>query len=213
MTTPHKLKSSLLTSSDFCLSSAFCRILSHLYSVLFCLLSRSLMLQPTVSRPVFLGKSTHLRLTTRFILHSDSCGFVEVGRFLWREDGSVVYSSCWRSPAQSSWGLSPVGIATIFHCLRLETFLFVISYDSHGYGVGIRPSLHTGFLSSVVFSPWSTFWSKLIEITSFNRRVLTALAVTMLWLVRCPVNSLYLSVVTEMFPFALPKKCVYRVVA
>jgi hypothetical protein len=53
--------------------------------------------------------SWNLRLTTRFLLLSDSCGFVDVGRSLWREDGSVVYKSCWSSPAQSV-----SGPATIF---------------------------------------------------------------------------------------------------
>jgi hypothetical protein len=31
-----------------------------------------------------------------------------------------------------------------FYCLRLETSLFVASYDSQGHGGGIRPRLHTG---------------------------------------------------------------------
>jgi hypothetical protein len=35
---------------------------------------------------------------------------------------------------------------TIFCCLRFETSLFVASYDSQGYGGGIRPRLHTGDL-------------------------------------------------------------------
>jgi hypothetical protein len=38
-----------------------------------------------------LVSSTHLKLTTRFLLMSDNCGFVDVGRPLWREDGSVFY--------------------------------------------------------------------------------------------------------------------------
>jgi hypothetical protein len=45
--------------------------------------------------------STHLEFTTRFLLLSDSCGFVDVGRSLWREYGSVVYNCCWSSPAKS----------------------------------------------------------------------------------------------------------------
>jgi hypothetical protein len=49
--------------------------------------------------------STHLGLTTRSLLLSDSCGFVHVGRSLWREDGSVVYNCYWSSPAQSFSGL------------------------------------------------------------------------------------------------------------
>jgi hypothetical protein len=41
-------------------------------------------------------------------------------------------------------GSSPLGLATIFYCLKFETFLFVASYDSQGYGGGIRPCLHMG---------------------------------------------------------------------
>jgi hypothetical protein len=88
--------------------------------------------------------STHLRLTAGFLLLSDSCGFVDVGRSLWREDGSSVYNCCLPSPAQSFSGLAPVGLATVFYCLRFETSLFVSSYDSQDYGGGIRPLLHTG---------------------------------------------------------------------
>jgi hypothetical protein len=55
---------------------------------------------------------------------------------------------CWSSPAQSYSGPSPVGLVTIFYyCLRFETSLFVASYDSQGYGGGIRPRLHTGHAS------------------------------------------------------------------
>jgi hypothetical protein len=39
-----------------------------------------------------LVSSTHLGLKTRFLFLSDSCGFVNVGRPLWREDGSVFYN-------------------------------------------------------------------------------------------------------------------------
>jgi hypothetical protein len=80
----------------------------------------------------------------RFLLLSDSCGFVDVGRYLWREDGSVVYNCSWPSPAQSFSGPSPMGLVIIFYCFRLKTSLFIASYDSQGYGGGIRPSLHTG---------------------------------------------------------------------
>jgi hypothetical protein len=44
-------------------------------------------------------------------------------------------------------GPSPVGLVTIFYYLRFETSLFVVSYDSHGYGGGIRPRLLMGRLS------------------------------------------------------------------
>jgi hypothetical protein len=41
-------------------------------------------------------------------------------------------------------GPTPMGLVTIIYCLRFETSLFVASYDSQGYGGGIRPRLHTG---------------------------------------------------------------------
>jgi hypothetical protein len=53
------------------------------------------------------------------------------------------YNRCWPLQAQSFSGSSPVGFLTIFYCLRFETSLFVASYDSQGYGAGIRPRLHT----------------------------------------------------------------------
>jgi hypothetical protein len=92
-----------------------------------------------------LEQSTHLGLTTRSWLLSDSCGFVDLGRPLWREDGSAVCNCYWPLPAQSFSGPSPVGFVAIFYCLRFETSLFVASYDSQGHGGGIRPRLHTGF--------------------------------------------------------------------
>jgi hypothetical protein len=65
--------------------------------------------------------STHLELTTRFLLLLDSCGFVYVERFLSRENGPAVYNCCWSSPAQSFLGPSSAGLVTIFYCLRFET--------------------------------------------------------------------------------------------
>jgi hypothetical protein len=73
------------------------------------------MLRLTVSRPVYLGVKPHLRSKTRFLVLSDSCEFVDGGRFLWREDGSVVYNCCWPSTVQSFSGPSPTGIMTTFY--------------------------------------------------------------------------------------------------
>jgi hypothetical protein len=64
--------------------------------------------------------STHLGLTTRCLLLSDSSRFVDVWRLLWREDGSVVDSCRWSSPAQSFSCPSLAGLIT-FYCLRFET--------------------------------------------------------------------------------------------
>jgi hypothetical protein len=65
---------------------------------------------------------THLGPATNFS-HSlfeyffDSCGFVDVGRPLWREVVSAVFSCCWASPAQPLSDLSPTGHMSIFYCL------------------------------------------------------------------------------------------------
>jgi hypothetical protein len=101
-------------------------------------------LRLTVSQSVNLGVKPHLGLIARYLLLFDSYGLVFVGRPLWREDGSVFCIYCWPLPAQFFSGPSPLGLVTIFYCLRFETSLFVASYDSQGHGEGIRPRLHTG---------------------------------------------------------------------
>jgi hypothetical protein len=101
-------------------------------------------LRLTVSQSVGFGFEPHLRLMTRYLLIFDSYGLVFMGRPLWREDRSVFCICCWSLPTQSFSGPSPLGLATIFYCLRFETSLFVASYDSQGHGEGIWPRLHTG---------------------------------------------------------------------
>jgi hypothetical protein len=96
------------------------------------------------SASLSLNKAPLWGLRHDFYYCQDSCWFVDVGRSLWREDGSIVYNCSWSSPAQSFTGPSPVELVTIFYCLRFETSLFVVSYGSQGYGGGIRPRLHTG---------------------------------------------------------------------
>jgi hypothetical protein len=68
-----------------------------------------------------LVSSTRLGLMTRFLLLSDSCGFVDVGCSLWQENGSAVHSCCRSSSALSFSGPSPGGLVTIFYCLKFET--------------------------------------------------------------------------------------------
>jgi hypothetical protein len=102
-----------------------------------------------------LVSSTHLELTTRFLLLLNSCVFVDEELFLWRENGSAVYNCCWSSPGQSFSGQSPAGLVTIFYPLRFETpptlegqalsSPFVASYDSQGYGGGIVTRLHARY--------------------------------------------------------------------
>jgi hypothetical protein len=80
------------------------------------------MLRPTVIRPVCLGLKRHLGPKTRFLLLSDTCGFVYVGRSVWRDDGSAVCNCCCRSsPAQSFSGPSAAGLMTIYYAPRFET--------------------------------------------------------------------------------------------
>jgi hypothetical protein len=64
--------------------------------------------------------STHLGLTTKFLSSSNCCGFIDVGRSLWRENGCAVYSCCWSSPGQSFLGLSPAELVTIFYTVPRE---------------------------------------------------------------------------------------------
>jgi hypothetical protein len=108
-----------------------------------------------------LVSSTHLGPKTRFLLLSDSCEFVDVGRTLWRWDGTVVYNRCWPSPVQSFSGPTrdspnlegqvPVFISPRNRVAQLYTHvldsLFVASYDSQSYGGGIRTRLHAGLIA------------------------------------------------------------------
>jgi hypothetical protein len=61
-------------------------------------------------RQSLLVSSTHLGITTRFVLLPDGCRFVDVGGCLWQGDGSVVYNCCWSSLAQLFLGPSPAGL-------------------------------------------------------------------------------------------------------
>jgi hypothetical protein len=92
----------------------------------------------SVSQSVSLGVEPHLGFMTRYLLCLTVTVLFFVGRPLWRKDGSVFCICCWPLPAQFFSGPSARVLATIFYCLRFETFLFVASYDSQGRG--LRPA-------------------------------------------------------------------------
>jgi hypothetical protein len=74
----------------------------------------------SIGQSVFVS-STHLGPKTRFLIMPESCGFVDMERPLWREDGCVVYNFCWPSPEQSFSDPSRAGPITIFYCLRTQS--------------------------------------------------------------------------------------------
>jgi hypothetical protein len=57
--------------------------------------------------------------------------FVDVGCPLWWEDGSVVYSCCWASPAQSFLGPNPAGHSQIWDSFNLEYQVPVFIYPKN----------------------------------------------------------------------------------
>jgi hypothetical protein len=133
----------------------------------------SLILRPTVSRSVRLGIKHPSGAYDQILITVRQLRIYWRGAlYLWREDGFVDYNCCWPSPALSFSYPSPVGLATIFYCLRFETSLFVASYDSQGYGGGTRPHLHTGLTRSSPLIQESTafynFHAAEIEVTISN---------------------------------------------
>jgi hypothetical protein len=57
-------------------------------------------------------------------------------------------------------------VRVIFYYLRFKTSLFVFSYDSHGYGGGTWPRLHTGLTQRSHVSSLNNFGKDRIEITA-----------------------------------------------
>jgi hypothetical protein len=79
-------------------SNAFCNA-NSVFTILLVELQLQLCHDRQSASQSMLVSGTHVRPSTIFS-YLDSCGFVDVGRPLWREDGSVVDSCCWAFPAQ-----------------------------------------------------------------------------------------------------------------
>jgi hypothetical protein len=135
----------------------------RLHTGLACRVESSLMLRPTVSRPVFLGiKHPSGAYDQIFITCVTVAVFFLWGAFSDERSGLFLYC-CWPLPAQSFSGPSPLGRENIFYCLRFETSFFVTSCDSQGCGGGIRPRLHTGLACLANSSCFITFGRPVIE--------------------------------------------------
>jgi hypothetical protein len=80
-----------------------------------CRVESSLMLQPTVSGPVCLGTKHHLGLMTRFLLLSDSCGFLDVGHSRWWEGRSAVCNCFWPLPVMNTHATTEELLGTLFY--------------------------------------------------------------------------------------------------
>jgi hypothetical protein len=82
------------------------------------LTSQSQSQSQTSSLPQCHRSGTRDQFSSFFYLFFYSYEFVNVGRTLWGEVESIVFSYCWASPAQSFSSLSPAGLMSIIYCLN-----------------------------------------------------------------------------------------------
>jgi hypothetical protein len=88
-----------------------------------------------------------------------SYGFVDVGRPLWREVGSVVFSFCWVSPEQPFSDLSPTALMSIVYCLYFWDFP-ICSWSS---SCGRQTVDQFVWVSGLPLGPLTTFYLALLS--------------------------------------------------
>jgi hypothetical protein len=107
------------------------------------ILSLSLILRPTVSRPVCLGIKHPFRAYDQILITVRQlrvcwCGAFSLTRGrVCRLQLLLALASAVILESES------LGTRDHIYCLRFETSFFVVSYDTQGHGGGIRPRLHT----------------------------------------------------------------------
>jgi hypothetical protein len=132
--------------TGFCAHVVAVRRISHNWTEL----SLSLMLRQTVSRPVYLGIKHPSGACDQIFISARNTEYIWQLRSCFRGAPSLtrgrvclLYVLLVLASAVF-FGPSPLGLATVFYCLRFETSLFVACYDSQGHGGIIRLRLHTG---------------------------------------------------------------------
>jgi hypothetical protein len=118
----------------------------------------------TVSRAIYLGvrhpSGTHDNFF--LIIFRQVLGLLIWGALSDKRVGSVVYSCCWAWPVQSFLGPSPMGLMTIFYCLKFETppiwrarfpYLFPLATGWPRHWVPFSSPLMTHSAAVEVFEP------------------------------------------------------------
>jgi hypothetical protein len=122
-------------------------------------LSLSLMLRPTVSRPVFPGIKHPSAAYDQIVITAWELRFCFCkAPSMTRGWACILYVLL--ALASAVLGSEALCLETIFYCFRFETSLFVASYDSQGHHGGNRPRFHTRYRLAALLSCDSLYNSR-----------------------------------------------------